>query len=66
VIAARRGSVVAGQGFGDIFSPQQVNDPWPPLPSTVGAAETVTSQPHLEHVYFSPCFICMGNLLSGR
>jgi hypothetical protein len=43
----------------DIFSPQQASDPWPPLPATEGAADTVTSHPHLPQVYCSPCFICI-------
>ena len=58
------GLTAAPYDFGDIFSPQQVSDPCPPLPATVGATVTATSHPHLLHVYFSPCFICMGDLLS--
>ena len=54
-------------GLRDICSLQQVSDPWPPLPATVGATVTVTSHPHCLHTYCSPCFICMGDLLSqGR
>ena len=50
-------------GLIDIFSPQQISDPWPPLPATDGATVTATSHPHWLHVYFSPCFICICDLL---